>query len=152
MVSVWFFATSWTVAHQAPLPMEFCRQKYWSGLPFPTQGIFPTQGLNPRSLKSSELVVRFFTTSTTWEAQEWPQGAVKITIIKSQPWVLVFLTFAEWRHEWPNICWDKVGNIGTGQVKIMIQKSDQSQAEVLILDRPRPWADYQVDSTGSNTR
>ena len=24
------------VAHQAPLSMEFSRQEYWSGLPFPT--------------------------------------------------------------------------------------------------------------------
>ena len=28
------FATSWTVAHQAPLSMGFSRQEYWSGLPF----------------------------------------------------------------------------------------------------------------------
>ena len=28
----------WTVAHQAPLAMEFPRQGYWSGLPFLTQG------------------------------------------------------------------------------------------------------------------
>ena len=28
----------WTVAHQAPLSMGFPRQKYWSGLPFPTPG------------------------------------------------------------------------------------------------------------------
>ena len=28
------FATPWTVAHQAPLSMEFFRQEYWSGLPF----------------------------------------------------------------------------------------------------------------------
>ena len=27
-----------TVAHQAPLPMEFSRQEYWSGLPFPSPG------------------------------------------------------------------------------------------------------------------
>ena len=27
--------------------MEFSRQEYWSGLPFPPQGIFPTQGSNP---------------------------------------------------------------------------------------------------------
>ena len=26
-------ATPWTVAHQAPLPMGFSRQEYWSGLP-----------------------------------------------------------------------------------------------------------------------
>ena len=41
------FATQWTVAHQAPLFMGFCRQEYWSGLPSPSQGIFPTQGSNP---------------------------------------------------------------------------------------------------------
>ena len=29
------FVTLWTVAHQAPLSVEFSRQKYWSGLPFP---------------------------------------------------------------------------------------------------------------------
>ena len=32
------FATPWTVALQAPLSMKFSRQKYWSGLPFPTPG------------------------------------------------------------------------------------------------------------------
>ena len=30
------FATSWTVAHQAPLSMGSSRQEYWGGLPFPT--------------------------------------------------------------------------------------------------------------------
>ena len=28
----------WTVAHQAPLSMEFSRQEYWSGLQFPSPG------------------------------------------------------------------------------------------------------------------
>ena len=32
------FATPWTVALQAPLSMEFSRQEYWSGLPFPSSG------------------------------------------------------------------------------------------------------------------
>ena len=31
----------WTVAHQAPLSMEFSRQKYWSGQPFPSLGDLP---------------------------------------------------------------------------------------------------------------
>ena len=30
------FATPWTAAHQAPLPMGFSRQEYWSGLPLPS--------------------------------------------------------------------------------------------------------------------
>ena len=33
---VQLFATPWTVAYQAPLSMEFSRQEYWSGLPFPS--------------------------------------------------------------------------------------------------------------------
>ena len=39
-------ATPWIVACQAPLSMGFSRQEYGSGLPIPSQGIFPTQGLN----------------------------------------------------------------------------------------------------------
>ena len=39
--------TPWTVAHHAPLSMEFSRQEHWSGLPFPFPGgIFQIQGLN----------------------------------------------------------------------------------------------------------
>ena len=34
------------VAYQAPPSMEFSRQEYWSGLPFPSPGDIPTQGLN----------------------------------------------------------------------------------------------------------
>ena len=30
------FSTSWTAAYQAPLPMGFSRQEYWSGVPLPS--------------------------------------------------------------------------------------------------------------------
>ena len=43
---VQLFTTPWTVACQAALSMEFSRQEYWSGLPFPSPGIFPAQGSN----------------------------------------------------------------------------------------------------------
>ena len=43
------FATPWTVTHQAPLSMEFSRQGYWSGLPFPSLGDLPNRGIEPRS-------------------------------------------------------------------------------------------------------
>ena len=32
------FAIPWTGACQAPLSMEFSRQEYWNGLPFPPPG------------------------------------------------------------------------------------------------------------------
>ena len=58
------FATSWTAARQAPLSMGFSRQEYWSGLPFPTQGSFQTQGSNPHlSPVSPALAGRFLTTA-----------------------------------------------------------------------------------------
>ena len=46
------FVTPWTVAHQAPLPVEFSRQEYWSGLPFHFPGDLPHLGVEPTSLVS----------------------------------------------------------------------------------------------------
>ena len=43
------FATPWTVAYQAPQFMEFSRQEYWSGLPFPSPWDLPDPGIEPRS-------------------------------------------------------------------------------------------------------
>ena len=43
------FATLWTAAHQVPLSMEFSRQEYWSGLPFPSPGDLPDPGIEPGS-------------------------------------------------------------------------------------------------------
>ena len=61
-------ATIWTVAHQAPLSMEFSRQEYWGGLPCPPPGDLPNPGIEPRSLMSPALAGGFFTTSTTCQA------------------------------------------------------------------------------------
>ena len=47
--SVVDFATTRTVAHQTPPSMEFSRQEYWSGLPFPSPGDLPNPGTEPRS-------------------------------------------------------------------------------------------------------
>ena len=47
--SVRLFVTPWTVAYQAPQSMEFSRQEYWSGLPFPSPGDLPNPGIEPRS-------------------------------------------------------------------------------------------------------
>ena len=39
-----------TVACQTPLSMEFSREEYCSGLPFPSPGDLPNSGNEPRSL------------------------------------------------------------------------------------------------------
>ena len=46
---VWLFETPWTIAYQSSQPMEFSRQVYWSGLPFPSPGNLPDPGIKPRS-------------------------------------------------------------------------------------------------------
>ena len=61
-LSVWLFETPWTVTHQAPLSMEFSRQEYWSGLPFPSPGDLPDPGIEPKSLVPPALGGRFSTT------------------------------------------------------------------------------------------
>ena len=64
------FETPWTAAFQAPLPMGFSRQEYWSGVPLPSPEvwyrkykiycwlewrIFSTSGFRCPSLFTSEL-------------------------------------------------------------------------------------------------
>ena len=51
------FETLWTV--DAPPSMGFPRQKYWSGLPFPSPGNLPDPEIKPMF---PALAVRFFTT------------------------------------------------------------------------------------------
>ena len=46
---VQLFVTPWTVAHQAPLSLEFSRQEYWSGVPCPSPGDLLDREIHPGS-------------------------------------------------------------------------------------------------------
>ena len=59
------FATSWTVAHLAPLSMGFSRQEYLSGLPFPFPGELLNPGIKPEVYRTAG---RLFTIWATREA------------------------------------------------------------------------------------
>ena len=66
---VWLLTSPGTVAHQAPLSIEFSKQEYWSGFPFPSPGDLA----DPEMVSaSSALAGRFFTPelpgspSTSW--------------------------------------------------------------------------------------
>ena len=60
-----FFVIPWTVSHQVPLPVEFSRQEYWSGVSFPTPLNLPDPGIKPASFVSPAMAGGFFTTDTT---------------------------------------------------------------------------------------
>ena len=54
---VQLFATPWTVAYKAPPSMGFSKQKYWSGLPFPSLEI-----LHKEAIKlMAAMIIIFFT-------------------------------------------------------------------------------------------
>ena len=79
------FATPWTVACQAPQSMEFSRQEYWSGLPFPSPRDLTDPGIEPGSpalradalpseksivekdTYTSVLMAALFTVARTWK-------------------------------------------------------------------------------------
>ena len=67
-LSVWLFATLWTVAHQAPLFMGFSRQDPGSGLPFPSPGNLPDPNW-PRVSWTSYIGRQILYHCTTWEAK-----------------------------------------------------------------------------------
>ena len=53
------FATPWTIAYQASLPMGCPRKEYWSGLPYPSPEDLPDPGTEP---VYPALASEFFTT------------------------------------------------------------------------------------------
>ena len=76
--------TPWTVARQAPGTMEFSRQEYWSGLPFPIPGDLPNPGIEPTSLASPARAGGSFTTAPPgkplWDHYLSSLGLVSSTI------------------------------------------------------------------------
>ena len=61
-------ATPWTVAHQAPLSIEFPKQEYWHGLPFPPPGDLS----DPRIESASALPTLAGRFTTSWSTGESP--------------------------------------------------------------------------------
>ena len=80
-------ATPCSIADQAPLSIEFSRQEYWSGLPFPSPGYLPDPGIENTS---PVLTGGFFITEPPLSLQNaillvYSQGWATITTIKKKP-------------------------------------------------------------------
>ena len=79
------FATPWIVALQAPLSMGFSRQDYWSGLPSPPPGDFPSPGTEPVSPAVPVLSGRFSTTEPPGKPWNSRVGAAITTLWLKKP-------------------------------------------------------------------
>ena len=53
---VQLLATPWTAAYQAPPPIGFSRQEYWSGVPLPSPRV-PLETLNSDSYNVNDLYI-----------------------------------------------------------------------------------------------
>ena len=111
------FATPWTIAHQAPLSMEFSRQKYWSGLSFPSLGDLSDPEIKP---KSPARAGRFFTmtyqgsplqktdvgkrkTAHFCTQEVWPRYWEQRKLLRPSQWILdvetEFIEFSGKEHQ-----------------------------------------------------
>ena len=87
---------TWTVACQAPLPMEFSKQEFWIRVPFLTPCNLPDTGIKPMSLMSPALAVGFFITSGTWKAYQESCCSVTKSILYQSVVPYRVLTVASW--------------------------------------------------------
>ena len=102
----------------AHLSIEFSRQEYWSGLPFPSPGTLPVPGIEPRSLASPALAGRFFTSWATGEAPkdhksckyllEWPASGRKcVNFLRP-------VAIHSWTGSWTKAPWFNIQAEGQG--------------------------------------
>ena len=64
--------------------MGFCRQEYWSGLPFPSPGIIPTQGSNLGLLHRRQILYHLSHHGTSLKSWNW---------LKTTTWVMNWVVF-----------------------------------------------------------
>ena len=60
----WLFATPWTVAHQAPLSMDFSRQEYWRVAISYSRGSFQLNNKNERIITTSSMDIKMIVKNT----------------------------------------------------------------------------------------
>ena len=91
-----------TVAYQAPLPMGFSRQEYWSGLPFLPPGDLTDPGIEPTFPVAPALQVDSLLLNH-WEAQVPSPDNVKNILKKGKMSFLQreLTTFLSWLPFYP---------------------------------------------------
>ena len=71
--------TPWIVACQASLSMEFPRQEYWSGLPFPPPVGLPDPGIEPASRAGRQILYHWAKSTIFHLGVEWGNGSILVS-------------------------------------------------------------------------
>ena len=121
-------ATPWTVAHWAPLSMEFSRQEYWSEEPFLSPGDLPNPGIKPWSpaLQADSLPS---------ELQEQSEMSVSIYICKVACHQVSVIHLLVNSFMCPTHRTDKQVGTGPGTEKGTLQETRKNRQ--LMLKRPK---------------
>ena len=121
-------ATPWTVAHWAPLSMEFSRQEYWSEEPFLSPGDLPNPGIKPWSpaLQADSLPS---------ELQEQSKMSVSIYISKVACHQFSVIHLLVNSFVCPTHRTDKQVGTGLGTEKGILQETRKNRQ--LMLKRPK---------------
>ena len=104
-------ATTWTVAHQAPLSMKSSRQEYWSGCSL-LQGVFPTQWLNPDLLDCRQILYYLSYQERPRSKYYLTKGEISLVCLSSE--ILNALQNLNWWNRCENkrvwcACWLVIG-------------------------------------------
>ena len=135
-------AAAWTVARQAPLPVGFSRQEYWSrGGHFLPQRISPAQGLNLSLLHCRQILCCLsHQGSPIWPAWKWKKVKVKLLSrlqLFETPWTVahqVPLSMGFSRQEyWSGLPFPSPGDLPNPRVE---PGSPALQADSLLSEPP----------------
>ena len=92
---VWLFTTPWTAAYQAPLPMGFSRQEYWSGVPLPYCHTPLQSGEDPKSVPTrSILTISCQIVAITWQLSTF------YFCQRAEMYLIWFLFACPWLLQW----------------------------------------------------
>ena len=147
----------WTVAHKTPLSMEFSRQEYWSGLLFPFQRIFLTQGSKPGLLHCGQILYHLSHQGSSILVFELLCFVKNVFILKSgsnkSPNGICLLRHLKPSSLWRNLChWHvgKPGQLQNARVLVVSSQGSTSAAQTpgWWCREPPVWS--QVGQRGSH--
>ena len=106
--------------------MEFPRQEYWGGLPFPSPGCLPKPLIEPESLVAPELAGRFFFFFLTTGPPGKP--LCRVVVVQSPSYIRLFVT------QWAAACQASLSfTITLSLLKLMSIQSVMPSTHLILL-------------------
>ena len=116
------------------LSMQFSRQEYWNGLPFPFPGVLPDPGIKTLSPVSPALAGEFFTTE--------PPGKPKVAFDSVLKCVVLSVAWCTHHDQHSFGCWASIGPVLRSMGRWKVHQNCSSLAVMDGSLRTRIWRCY----------